>query len=183
VAPPGEAAFSCIAGAHCAFLRPFQGIDTKLLRFICLGVLSFSVHPVLHSIRVGIWLGPVTALLVACNTVTILLYLPVFFVNALYTILITGFIGPNLKIIALVFLPLVVALAPVVTVAGSVVFGIGCTIVMAWSTGCDANCAGQRAFSFAAESCADFWCVLQFLACATAYLIVRCQQELVLALN
>ncbi len=119
----------------------------------CTQSLCRSVFPLVAAVAGTVALGPVCAVLVACNTVTATLMIPYLAVKTVWAVLVSHKIGFNLKVLALVLMWLPVAAFPVLAAVGSLLYGIGISYGSSWDCKCRVNKLVKRT----AHGVVDFW--------------------------
>ncbi len=112
-----------------------------------------SVFPLFSAVAGTIALGPVCAVLVACNTFLATLMIPYLAVKTVWAVLVSHKIGFNLKVFALATVWLPVMAFPLLAAAGSLLYGIGVSYITFWKCKCRVNKLVKRT----ADGVVDFW--------------------------
>lgn len=149
-------------------LNPRKGCCCCLSTNTCCPPLSRSVLPIVHSIRICIWIGPATAFVTIAGTVTCAVWLPFYFFATYWTLLVTSKFGPNLKLLMILLAPIPLALMLPATVLGSFIWGIGLACVGTWDIAvCGSNPCGAKVMKLVAEAIHDIWSVVR--ACVAVF--------------
>ena len=114
--------------------------------------------PLMHAINVALWIGPITAYVSICTSVTAILWFPYYLVMSYWTLLVTPKLGPNLKFLLFLVAPVPALLFPVVTVIFGVIAGIFITIVGSFTVSpCEDNPCGIGALKWAHKVVYGYW--------------------------